>query len=162
MRTEEQKIKQREASKRYRENNSEKFKASQKKYREKNKEKLSLSQKEWRNKNPEKYSEWYWKNETSREKKKTKHREWLGKNKEKQLDACRLQRIRNPEKVRARNILRKAVYEGKITKPIICEQCMKEKSRIEGHHDDYSKPLDVKWLCVSCHRAIHFKKEVYT
>ena len=157
MRTEEQKKKAREATARYRNKaeNKEKEKERYKKYREKNKEKISLLQKKWREKNPKRYSEWYWKNENSREKKKAKHREWLEKNKDKQIEFHKLHKKRFPEKVRARDIIRKAVYEGRIIKPDICENCMKKSVRIEGHHEDYSLPYNVKWLCVKCHRNLH-------
>ena len=37
--------------------------------------------------------------------------------------------------------------------PQPCEVCGKEKS--QGHHEDYSKPLDVIWLCVRHHQDRH-------
>ena len=27
--------------------------------------------------------------------------------------------------------------------------------KTEGHHDDYDKPLEVEWLCMTHHRALH-------
>ena len=30
-----------------------------------------------------------------------------------------------------------------------------EIPRCQAHHDDYSKPLEVRWLCVTCHAAHH-------
>jgi hypothetical protein len=61
---------------------------------------------------------------------------------------------RNPIKRWAHNVLNRAVKDGKIMKPEACSKCGREV-RIEGHHPDYSKPLEVIWLCHRCHIAEH-------
>jgi len=48
----------------------------------------------------------------------------------------------------------RAVGKGELIKPTRCQICTRE-SRVEAHHADYSKPLDVLWVCVVCHRNIH-------
>lgn len=62
---------------------------------------------------------------------------------------------RNPERARlsldAPQIISRAIKKGLLTRPSICEQCGKG-GRIEAAHYDYSQPLNVRWLCVSCHR----------
>lgn len=62
-------------------------------------------------------------------------------------------------KRRAANMkLRIAVRSGKIKKPDHCSKCG-VKCNPEGHHLDYNKPLNVIWLCPSCHAKYHNKKE---
>jgi len=60
----------------------------------------------------------------------------------------------NPEKKRAQTILNNAVRDKRIDKPTCCSVCEKE-TRLHGHHNDYSKPLDVEWMCAVCHKAFH-------
>lgn len=42
---------------------------------------------------------------------------------------------------------------GELQRPSKCGLCGK-RSRVDGHHEDYAKPLQVLWLCRSCHRAL--------
>lgn len=59
----------------------------------------------------------------------------------------------------ARRLLGQAVYHKKMSKPNQCENCFATlpKRLIQGHHHDYSKPYEVKWLCSTCHGAEHRK-----
>ena len=58
------------------------------------------------------------------------------------------------ERPRAQRILHKAVERKKIVKPTACSKCGVE-GRIEAHHEDYSKPLEVIWLCRVHHVEAH-------
>jgi len=62
---------------------------------------------------------------------------------------------KNSHKRKAHNILSRAIRAKKITKSEKCQLCGASGSRIEGHHYDYSDPLNVTWLCVNCHRLFH-------
>ena len=61
-------------------------------------------------------------------------------------------KIRSPEKYRARYITNNAIASGKIQKGA-CERC--GNPRVHAHHDDYSKPLAIRWLCPPCHIKHH-------
>lgn len=69
-------------------------------------------------------------------------------------EAYRVRRL-DPAKRRklvANDRLKYAVRSGKLQR-LPCEQCGDPKSH--GHHDDYNKPLDVRWLCALCHGKAH-------
>jgi len=52
-------------------------------------------------------------------------------------------------------LLNKEVKAGRIARPEECSDCSATQNKIHGHHDDYSKPLDVRWLCPRCHKKWH-------
>jgi DNA-binding transcriptional regulator YiaG len=53
---------------------------------------------------------------------------------------------------RANKVVAYAIKHGKLTRPTHCAQCLAE-AFVEASHRDYSKPLEVAWLCRPCHRA---------
>lgn len=59
----------------------------------------------------------------------------------------------NPAGYRAHTALSNAVRDKRILKEP-CAICGATKN-IHGHHKDYSKPLEVTWLCARCHHRIH-------
>lgn len=69
----------------------------------------------------------------------------------------RLERTRNyrnehPEKYQAHLVVTNAIRRKELIKAP-CEVCGSKD--VEGHHDDYSKPLDVRWLCKTHHIEHH-------
>ena len=58
----------------------------------------------------------------------------------------------NPHKKKAQDTAKYALCTGKIIKTL-CEICGNKK--VQAHHDDYSKPLKVRWLCSPCHQQFH-------
>ncbi len=62
---------------------------------------------------------------------------------------------------KAQNILEKAIARGIIQRKTHCENCndtgtFKDgRTKIQAHHPDYNKPLDVMWLCQKCHHEWH-------
>lgn len=58
----------------------------------------------------------------------------------------------------AQRAVRTAVESGRLVKSYFCE-CCGSGGRLDGHHENYNKPLEVIWLCRMCHQLIHTKKE---
>ena len=58
-----------------------------------------------------------------------------------------------PERKKVANIVSNKIRDGHLEKQP-CEIC-KSTINVQAHHEDYSKPLDITWLCVKCHNQRH-------
>jgi hypothetical protein len=76
---------------------------------------------------------------------------WYQRHKEDEINRQRFRRANERRKYRARELVAYAVKTGKLIK-LPCSVCGSTKS--EAHHPDYSKALDVVWLCSKHHAAI--------
>ena len=65
-------------------------------------------------------------------------------------------RKQKPKAYKAKNAVNNALRDGKLYKPDNCEDCGSD-FYVEGHHNDYDKPLAVRWLCARCHKIWHAK-----
>lgn len=61
---------------------------------------------------------------------------------------------RNPAAKKATTAVHNAVRDGRLFKQP-CEVC--GAIEVEGHHDDYDKPLEVRWLCDKHHKQLHIR-----
>ena len=78
-------------------------------------------------------------------------------NRERQAAQRLAYRQNNPTselKANARRLLRNALRHGDMARGV-CEVC--GATQVHGHHEDYSKPLEVQWLCPVHHTALHHK-----
>ena len=72
-----------------------------------------------------------------------------------QIDEYLLERKRRDP--RKRSVIDRIYYltsTNQMTRKTNCEACGSQK-KLLAHHDDYSKPDQVRWLCHKCHHAIH-------
>jgi hypothetical protein len=82
-------------------------------------------------------------------------RRYYFENPEKRKSYFRQYRFNYPERIEAAWKVQYAIRLGRISKADSCFICRKKDVRIEAHHYDYAKPLDVTWICRSCHVKIH-------
>lgn len=61
-------------------------------------------------------------------------------------------REQNPTAYKAQTAVGNALRDGKLRKEP-CAFCGRQD--VHAHHKDYSKPLDVIWLCPKCHHRLH-------
>ena len=62
-------------------------------------------------------------------------------------------RNKNAKKYQATNMVNNAIRDKKLIK-LCCEVCQTSEA-VHGHHDDYDKPLEVRWLCAAHHHQWH-------
>ena len=103
-------------------------------------EEYNAFQREYRAKNQQKWREY----------KKKYNSEWRKKNGYQNEENWKKN---NPQKLRAQMRLQTAVRRNKLSK-LPCSYCGDVKS--VAHHPDYSKPLEVIWVCKVHHRQIHY------
>jgi len=70
------------------------------------------------------------------------------------VEKQRERRRENPDKYYARQFVANAIRDGRLAKASTCYFCGCE-GKLQAHHHDYSKPLDVFWLCTACHGKLH-------
>lgn len=95
--------------------------------------------------------------ELKRHREKSERARKTGKATKPSREASQKWALQNPFKIKAHKLLKQAISSGKVIKKP-CYLCGKIKS--EGHHEDYSKPLDVIWLCRQHHGLIHHIKNI--
>ena len=118
------------ANKEYKHNwygaNKQRILRNRKKYFQENKKEELERTKKWRLKNPE-------------------------KTKIQRRKDAKIEGERYPEKIKARM---EANNKIKISKNKMCEICKINKAE-NKHHEDYTKPLEVMFVCIPCHNQLH-------
>lgn len=76
---------------------------------------------------------------------------------EKRRETLRRHRLKYPERARAREAVARAIRTKKLI-PKPCEKCGR---KAQAHHDDYTKPLAVRWLCPAHHAEAHVAARTY-
>lgn len=129
------------------------------KYRETRREKAKERSRKWREEHPEELKKMlqanYLKN---REKRQTQIREYnkTEKGREVQRKSFKKARELNPEKYKARQLFKAALYCGKIQRQP-CQYPNCNDPKVQGHHKDYSRPYEVEWFCMYHHKLIEGK-----
>lgn len=80
--------------------------------------------------------------------------------KEKRLELFKRESDSHPDRMKARKAVSNALRDERLKKQP-CAFCG-HSGRVEAHHHDYSKPLDVTWLCTPCHRRFHALERMAT
>jgi hypothetical protein len=128
-------------------------------WREKTGDRKAITEREWEKRNPDLVA-------AQKKRYRQRHgeeiakykKEWGRRNRHLTVASVKRHAARYPEKAQARNAVREAIRYGRLVKPDHCEDCdayVLDPIDLHAHHEDYSKPLDVRWLCRPCHVGVH-------
>lgn len=67
----------------------------------------------------------------------------------------RVNQMLRKEAHNARVTVANAIKNGAMVKPDACERCSSNSRKLQAHHPDYARKLDVQWLCSPCHSLVH-------
>mgnify|MGYP001605668795 CR=1 FL=1 len=152
-----------ETRKQKRKENPEKYREQNRKSLEKNYETIRASQKRHKEKNRDSILE---KRRKSREERKFELNEKERIRRKNDPDFLVKNRVRykeyykrNREKMlpmhNAHKLVMYAIKLGVMKRPEECSMCESKVGKMEGHHENYDKPLDVIWVCKMCHKNLH-------
>ncbi len=99
------------------------------------------SARDWEQKNRERYN--------------ARMRKYIAEHMDTVVERTQRYRRNNPEKWKAHWTVRNAIRDKRLERQP-CVVCGNKET--DGHHEDYSKPLDVMWLCRLHHRALHLEE----
>lgn len=129
--------------------------AKQRERRANNLERYRTVAKKWRENNKEKVSE-YGKKYHSSEKGQARYKKYYEEHKLEFIERARKSNSKHPDERRARSRVNHAKERGELIEQP-CEIC--GATPADAHHDDYNKPLEIRWLCRKCHAEWHSKHE---
>ncbi|HVO73862.1 MAG TPA: hypothetical protein VMT35_07555 [Ignavibacteriaceae bacterium] len=84
--------------------------------------------------------------------------EWRNRNREVVRERTTKWKRDNPLKSKAHQYVLWALRLNVLQKPLECQVCGLIK-KLEAHHKDYAKPLEVLWVCKLCHEYEHHKDD---
>lgn len=76
---------------------------------------------------------------------------------QKKTRACQRYRRAQPLVYAARTAVGNALQSGRLVRPTACTRCQRV-CKLDGHHEDYTKPLEVVWVCRRCHYRLDVAK----
>lgn len=146
--------------KEHRKEKADHYKEYAKSYRQKNIESIKEKEKERRGANSERIKEYeriYSKSENGMAVKKEIQKRYLSTAKGKALvkKSTKKYMDNNPIKIKCHAAVRRAIKSGRLIADEFCNSCNSNSEKLHGHHDDYSLPMSVRWLCAKCHVDWH-------